>query len=169
MLSTYRNIRIDTQARLTSANSGSPCTSASAAESGKKVSEKAPNFFNADIAKKISVTVGTTYDQAVVLLRDASNFLWLASQAEVTSVPSPIIDEAWHVFVLFTREYADFCHTYCGGYVHHEPHVGPEIKISEEYVRPTVDLMYKLFGSVPSKNWEYVSVKDWLTENKVAA
>jgi hypothetical protein len=169
MISNYRQIRIDTHARLTSATGDNPCTSVSSPDSHEGVSEKAPDFFDADIAKKISAMVNCTYEQGVDLLRDASNFLWLASHSENVSVPSPIVDEAWHVFVLFTKEYIQFCNTYCGGYVHHAPHVGPEIRMTEEYVKPTIDLMYELFEDVPSKNWEYISVKDWLLENKLAA
>lgn len=169
MFSTYRKIRIDTNARLTSANPGTPCTSASAPDTYNGISKTVPNFFDADIAKRISTMVNCTDEQGVELLRDVSYFLWVASKSKNVSVPSPIIDEAWHVFVLFTKEYTHFCNTYCGGYVHHAPHVGKEIKMSEQYVKPTIDLVYELFGELPSKNWEYISVKDWLLENKLVA
>lgn len=36
-------------------------------------------------------------------------------------MPSRIVDEAWHTFILFTREYADFCERAFGGFLHHAP------------------------------------------------
>jgi len=36
-------------------------------------------------------------------------------------MPSRIVDEAWHTFILFTREYTDFCQRAFGGYLHHAP------------------------------------------------
>lgn len=35
---------------------------------------------------------------------------------------SPEVDEVWHQFILFTREYADFCQNYLGSFLHHSPH-----------------------------------------------
>lgn len=31
------------------------------------------------------------------------------------------IDEMWHTFILFTRDYADFCERHFGLFVHHAP------------------------------------------------
>ena len=76
-----------------------------------------------------------------------------------------MIDETWHVFVLFTKEYTDFCNEYCGGYVHHAPHTGPDVRMTIPYITPTVDLLHKLFNGKPSSNWDYISVKDWLAAN----
>lgn len=36
-------------------------------------------------------------------------------------VPCEEVDEVWHTFILFTREYADFCQRVAGGYLHHSP------------------------------------------------
>jgi hypothetical protein len=169
MLTSYRSLRLDTEARLTSAKPGGTCTSASAPDGDKDVSSVAPNFENKAIAEKIAFQLGCSYEQGVALLRDASNFLWMASKSDKVFVPSPIIDEAWHVFVLFTQEYYNFCDKYCGGYVHHAPHTGPEMRMTVDYVRPTVDMLYDQFGSKPNDNWDYISVKDWMSENRIAA
>lgn len=165
MIATYRDFKVDTHARLTSANPGGTCTSASMPDSQMVVAKNSPNYANLDIAKKIAKELHCSLEQGKILLCDVSNFLWLAAQSPEVSVPSPAIDEAWHVFVLFTKEYIDFCHTYCGGYVHHAPHTGPEMRMTVQYVTPTVDLLHKLFGGKPSNNWDYVSFKDWLTTN----
>jgi hypothetical protein len=34
---------------------------------------------------------------------------------------SPEVDEVWHAFILFTRDYADFCQQAFGSFIHHVP------------------------------------------------
>lgn len=34
---------------------------------------------------------------------------------------SPVVDEVWHTFILFTRDYANFCQDVFGFFVHHTP------------------------------------------------
>ena len=41
---------------------------------------------------------------------------------------SLLIDECWHQFILFTREYMEFCRQYFGRYVPHAPSNAPEVK-----------------------------------------
>jgi hypothetical protein len=35
--------------------------------------------------------------------------------------PSPLIDIGWHAFILYTREYHEFCDNVAGHYIHHSP------------------------------------------------
>lgn len=35
--------------------------------------------------------------------------------------PSPLVDIGWHTFVLYTRDYADFCERVAGRFIHHAP------------------------------------------------
>ena len=37
------------------------------------------------------------------------------------SMPSDAVDTAWHEFILFTRQYADFCDKAFGRFLHHTP------------------------------------------------
>jgi hypothetical protein len=36
-------------------------------------------------------------------------------------MPSKIVDDAWHEFILMSREYSQFCDKAFGGYLHHAP------------------------------------------------
>ena len=38
--------------------------------------------------------------------------------------PPPAIDALWHAHILCTRIYGEFCDTYMGGYLHHDPEAG---------------------------------------------
>lgn len=35
--------------------------------------------------------------------------------------PTRVEDLGWHAFLLFTREYAEFCHRTAGRFIHHAP------------------------------------------------
>jgi hypothetical protein len=43
---------------------------------------------------------------------------------KMVAMPSIITDDAWHDFILFTREYHDFCSNAFGRYLHHSPATG---------------------------------------------
>lgn len=43
------------------------------------------------------------------------------ARRRMVAMPSHITDEAWHAFILFTREYSDFCRNAFGYYLHHTP------------------------------------------------
>jgi hypothetical protein len=37
------------------------------------------------------------------------------------AMPSPAVDEIWHLFILFTMKYSEFCHQQFGRFIHHTP------------------------------------------------
>jgi hypothetical protein len=60
------------------------------------------------------------------------------------------VDEVWHAFVLFTREYADFCQAAFGAFIHHVPRTsrspqgdGGPARFSRAYG--------EVFGAVPAE------------------
>jgi len=42
------------------------------------------------------------------------------------------IDEMWHEFILFTKDYTQFCQLYFGEYLHHLPNIFDNMPISRE-------------------------------------
>lgn len=75
---------------------------------------------------------------------------------------SAYVDPFWHVHVLFTREYADFCESIYGQFVHHTPLIREDKKMVS-HVRDlynyTVDVYEDIFYEV-DKNWWPVLAKD---------
>jgi hypothetical protein len=41
------------------------------------------------------------------------------------------IDQMWHIFLLYTKDYMDFCERYFGEYLHHLPDIVPGFKEGE--------------------------------------
>jgi hypothetical protein len=48
---------------------------------------------------------------------------YLRSGTKFVSMPSQIADDLWHEFILYTRDYKNFCDKAFGGFLHHTPAV----------------------------------------------
>jgi hypothetical protein len=120
-------------------------------------------YQNSNVAMRIQRELGVEAYKAQEFFTDLKRFLWLVANSSVERlVPSPVVDEAWHSFVLFTQEYADFCDRYFGRFIHHSPvHQGENRMIAED-LQPTIDAIHTAFGGIPSTNWHYVPVKELL-------
>jgi 2-polyprenyl-3-methyl-5-hydroxy-6-metoxy-1,4-benzoquinol methylase len=91
-------------------------------------------YQNENVVDRFIVDHDASPRQAATLFEDAKRWLWLCAVAQrdkelgVQDVPDMIIfetqtdlDEMWHTFLLFTRDYVEFCHQYFGFYIHHAP------------------------------------------------
>jgi hypothetical protein len=48
---------------------------------------------------------------------------YLMSGRRYVSMPSQVVDDLWHEFILYTREYSRFCQRAFGAFLHHTPAV----------------------------------------------
>ncbi len=46
---------------------------------------------------------------------------YLKSGRRHVSMPSQVVDDLWHEYILYTRHYQDFCRKAFGGFLHHTP------------------------------------------------
>lgn len=67
------------------------------------------------------------------------------------------IDQIWHVFLLYTKDYMDFCHKYFQEYIHHLPDIVPNMKHDEEKFEINLNRFlnynYDLLGEEVIKRW----------------
>lgn len=49
--------------------------------------------------------------------------VYLKSGRKFVSMPSQVVDDLWHEFILYTKDYQSFCHQAFGGFFHHTPAV----------------------------------------------
>lgn len=66
------------------------------------------------------VLKGTDLVEARQQLRGLIEFLFASTNTTEQCGPGQL-DDVWHVFILHTQEYMDFCDQYIGGYCHHNP------------------------------------------------
>jgi hypothetical protein len=80
------------------------------------------------IEKLLADHVCASEDEARALFREVKRYLFLnrADQSKIWEMHSFRIDEVWHQFVLFTRQYMEFCTRYYGVYLPHSPSNAPE-------------------------------------------
>jgi hypothetical protein len=66
--------------------------------------------------------VVTQYSWAERIMDQALGYLKLTAMRPGESfAPSPLVDIGWHSFILYTREYAEFCDHLVGRFIHHAP------------------------------------------------
>ena len=94
--------------------------------------------------------------EADQLFADTKKFLVLCGTADERLAPSPRIDECWHRFLLFTRDYAEFCQRFFGRFIHHQPKTSDETAGSDgSPIRMTLERAREAFGDALSANWAY--------------
>lgn len=84
-------------------------------------------------------------DRAEQLFTDLMAFFWISKKHEEDRLNNPQspeldfvfimdhemmeVDKMWHLFLLYTQDYAEFCQTYFGEFLHHLPDVVPDRKV----------------------------------------
>ncbi len=74
------------------------------------------------LIKKIATQCLLSKDQATRGLNEVLRFLDLVARRDSKLTPSIVIDSIWHEFILFTRQYTDYCNYNYGRIIHHNPH-----------------------------------------------
>jgi len=94
------------------------------------------SYENSDVVYRFQKTYGIAESESHDLFEQVKKWLWLANERRFDGVkeglsidhPIVVIDEMWHNFVLFTKEYSAFCSELFGYYIHH----GPATKAEED-------------------------------------
>ena len=118
---------------------------------------------------------GVSRGRSEVLFVETLKWLWLARRAReaapsglVLSIHPEIlgIDEMWHVFLLFTRDYAALCDAHLGGFVHHDPAPeGPREAVDAAVFAAELGALY---GFVHDELGE-TTLRAWFEERRFAA
>lgn len=118
-------------------------------------------------------------DRADELFIDLLKYLWLCKKHDRDRELSPKdpeldfvcvmhqemrpIDEMWHAFLIFTRDYAEFCQKYFGEFIHHQPNVVEDQPIVvnefEPQLRKFLSYTFDILGEETVCSWfsEHVS------------
>lgn len=122
--------------------------------------QRALTYENAGVVERITIETGRTETEAVLLFKDTLRFLWVASVSDGPVSPPKAIDEGWHSFLLFTKDYVAFCHEYLGRVVHHCPHTAtmkkePDFKSRAQKSRVRTFVVFRReFGDSLPANWK---------------
>ena len=61
---------------------------------------------------------------------------------------SPQVDEVWHTFILFTKDYSSFCEEVCGEFIHHNPRTSRSVHGEGETFEVFSALYSQVYGNI---------------------
>ncbi len=81
------------------------------------------SYTNEDVIDRFLSIYDMEESEALSIFEETKKWLWLSSKGINFVIDDSllIIDEMWHNFILFTKDYDAFCHQYFGRYIHHQP------------------------------------------------
>ena len=122
-----------------------------------------------NIISRFTDSFDVTWQEAEDIFQETKKFLIIGKKPGVFMFDDILIlDEMWHNFICFTREYTEFGNTYFGHYLHHLPNTKAEKekikklvaeqpeKAREEYLeslRITMEHCYDAFGEETVTKW----------------
>jgi len=98
-------------------------------------------YRHAGVIRRYRKEHGATQQEAEEVFRETLKWLYLCDQAAAggpdgfacTITPElEKVDWMWHTFLLFTRDYADFCERHFGTFIHHVPNEDEDEAAQEE-------------------------------------
>jgi hypothetical protein len=131
----------------------------------------------------VQENLGWTRVYALRVMEEYKRFIFLGCRSVGPVTPSDEVDQVWHLHMLYTRQYEEFCNL-IGRKFHHGPTKGgkQEDDTYEEQYEYTKYLYYEMFGQYPPVdiwplsierfyNWQYkrvslvqnwvIPVEDW--------
>jgi len=117
------------------------------------------NYDNNDVLNKIINTCNLSKNEAKQLFFDLKAFLYLATISKEKIAPTVRIDNAWHAFLLHTKDYGSFCQQYFGKFIHHSPYKSESQRIQQGKLayQHAISLAKSVLGENISKNWDLTS------------
>jgi hypothetical protein len=121
-------------------------------------------YRHAGVIRRYRTEHNATQQEAEELFREMLKWLYLCYRASTVDFACAIspelgkIDWMWHTFLLFTRDYADFCDRHFDAFIHHVPEdeeaATPEDEIDvRERLARQFELVYDLLGEETLSAW----------------
>lgn len=116
------------------------------------------NYDHPALKERMVVKVGWTPEFTDELFGEMKKFLYLCATNDGSMAPPEDIDEIWHNFILFTGDYADYCKSKVGFFLHHQPLTQAQRASSDgSMVRNTLEAAERTFGPL-SEHWEFMKI-----------
>ncbi len=119
------------------------------------VFEGALDYKHKELVERLKQKLNLSEEAAQELFDDTKKYLCLCAVSDKPIAPPAAIDRGWHEFLMYTKDYQEFCIKHFGKFIHHvpkpvfKPH--PVLKVSD-----TNKLAKHHFGNL-SQNWRVFS------------
>lgn len=96
------------------------------------------------LTERIMKEENVSRNKAEKIMVSALGFLKLCADYPSKSFsPSKNVDIGWHTFIMYTRDYAEFCDKIAGRFIHHEPNDNPNTEMTSGGAIATLAFMQK--------------------------
>jgi len=92
-------------------------------------------YKNEEVVARFCKQWSTSRAEGRRIFTDLMRFLWLTGSTNEHLSPVWVVDEMWHMFLVYTRDYARFCSRYFGHMIHHGPTTLAERRAWREQAR----------------------------------
>jgi len=107
------------------------------------------------LAGRLEQEHGHQQDKACRIVDETVRFLTLcATYPDTAFAPSLLVDQGWHAFILYTRDYAEFCDRIAGRFLHHQPMDGAAAGEQPPTTRDTVEFMQRAGIGYNAAMWD---------------
>jgi hypothetical protein len=106
-------------------------------------------YENDRLVKRYASDYGATMDESRRCFNALKEFLIVCAVKPGYKVTSDPVDRMWHTFLLFTKDYKEFCEDNLGRFINHEPfeHAAPQAYLE------TRAFVKKFFGQIDENLW----------------
>ncbi len=140
-------------------------------EPERELRDSALAFRCDDVLDKFCSNFEVTQREAESLFLEVKRWLWLSAVVHQRKVRGDeaaasveliidhdmtMIDEMWHTFVLFTREYHSFCAEFFGHYLHHAPTTERQKSAMAEKARGMTESEREAELTIYERRWSYI-------------
>ena len=113
-----------------------------------------------ELIRRLEEKLGLSEERARELFEDVKKFLFICGTCDPPNAPPRRIDNGWHEFILFTKDYSSFCHRFFGRFIHHTPVSSTNAHKGDRASTRTVALAEQIFGDWLSANWQLAADAD---------
>jgi hypothetical protein len=89
-----------------------------------KIPDNVKTYTNESVINVYCERHNSSKNAARNLFKETLKFLWSCSLKNNSQSPTKAVDEMWHVFILHTKDYQNFCSAHLGKFIHHHPLTG---------------------------------------------
>lgn len=141
--------------------------------------EDVMRYRNEDVLDGFMQSFEVSKEDAETIFLETLKWFWYCSQEETIdsrAIDSSlvIIDEMWHTFILYTKDYTSFCLKFFGKYIHHAPTTNSEKMnfktMSDEdkkiKKRKQLELVHDVLGKSTFITWYFIFPEKY-SRNKI--
>jgi hypothetical protein len=145
----------------------SPSTATSVETTSRAI--EALDYEFPQIIRRYQDKLGLDEAAARLLWEDTKKFLYLAGTNPGTRMsPTEALDDGWHEFLMYTKQYTGFCQTYFGRFLHHVPDDPMNPPVGRPRVIRTRELAEEAFGvEALSPNWTLPPIIEKIRRNEL--